>query len=264
MCVSKKRVTNPFSSSVPLRGFKITLRTTASNLRHEPPCTRVHYPAFFFPSSREILLSTIRRFVPFSFPTPLLFPLQLIFLSRALDFLPREPFGLLPPGIFLPVGPASRHFGRTNYCFPSYFAPAMHRRDSRDAVAAACSCAAVIFDHVEQRARGSRRMLPRLFVRALSSSSSPSRPPHLSSPLLFCASVSHVCAFRVHGYLECTPCPEALRDNGVCRVIFVYAGSWTIPSYVMLFEAFVPFFIPSSLLTFRFCNLLSPRPRALP
>lgn len=83
---------------------------------------------------------------PFSLPSPLLFPLQLIFLSRALDFLPREPFGLLPPGIFLPVGPASRHFGRTNYCFPSYFAPAMHRRDSRDAAAAACSCAAVIFD----------------------------------------------------------------------------------------------------------------------
>lgn len=177
-------MTNPFSSSVPLRGFKITSRTTASNLRHEPPCTRVHYPAFFFPSSREILLSTIRRFVPFSFPSPLLFPLQLIFLSRALDFLPREPFGLLPPGIFLPVGPASRHFGRTNYCFPSYFAPAMHRRDSRDAVAVACSCAAVIFDHVEQRARGSRRMLPRLFVRALSSSSSPSRPP---SPPRYCS-----------------------------------------------------------------------------
>lgn len=41
--------------------------------------------------------------------------------------------------------------------------------------------------------------------------------------LLFSTSVSHVCAFRVHGYLECTPCPGALR-TAVCRDIFVYAG----------------------------------------
>lgn len=116
--ISKKRVTNPFSSSVPLRGFKITLRTTASNPRHEPPCTRVHYPAFFFPSSREILLSTIRRFVTFSFPSPLLFPLQLIFLSRALDFLPREPFGLLPPRDISPCRSGESAFRSNKLLFP--------------------------------------------------------------------------------------------------------------------------------------------------
>lgn len=79
---------------------------------------------------------------------------------------------------FFSVGLASRHFGHTNYCFPSYFASATLRsRDIRGAVAAACSCAAVIFDHVEQRGSlpGTRRMLPRLFVLPL-----PHRPRYCS------------------------------------------------------------------------------------
>jgi len=55
----------------------------------------------------------------------------------------------------------------------------------------------------------------------------------------------------MHGYLECTPCPEA-RCGPPFVVIFLFTlGSWTIPhTCVMLFEAFV--FANSSC-----CNLLS-------
>jgi len=90
-------------------------------------------------------------------------------------------------------------------------------RVARHPVAAAFSCrTVVIFGRVEQRAS----VLGKCYYGFLSS------PPPCSSftSLLFSTSgVSHVCAFRVHGYLECTPCPEALPTT-VCRDIFVYAG----------------------------------------
>lgn len=86
-----------------------------------------------------------------------------------------------------------------------------------------CSCslrncrAAVIFVRVEQCAfsiRYSANVTP-IFCY-------PCRHSYFAT-LLFFVSVSHVCAFHVRGYLECTPCPGASRI-GVCRDIFVYAG----------------------------------------
>lgn len=228
------------------------MRTTASNLRHEPPCTRVHYPGFLLPLLPRNSSINYSAICSLFIPVSLTFPVAANFSQSRPRFPPSRTLWVVtppPPGIFLPVGPASRHFGRTNYCFPSYFAPAMHRRDSRDAVAVAWQLRGCNLRPTSNNARAVAGECCPGFLSALSPPPprSPVPPPSLRPPLLFCASVSHVCAFRVHGYLECTPCPEALRDNGVCRVIFVYAGSWTIPSYVMLFEAFVPFFFYSLL-----------------
>lgn len=156
------------------------------------------------------------RFTPLSAPCALL-----IFLSHTLDFHSYNLRLLLPwtflsfRGIFLPVCLASRHAFRSRKLL---FSRATLHCDARHPVAAACSCrAAVIFGRVEQRRFGTRYSANVTPVFCF--------PCHRASftPLLFSASVSHVCAFRVHGYLECTPCPEALR-SAVCRDIFVYAG----------------------------------------
>lgn len=169
---------------------------------------------------------------PFSTLTPFTFSFHPIFRSlRAANFSqshPRFPLFmsnlrlllprafLLLRGIFLSVRLASRH------AFPSHkllVSRATLHRDARHPVAAVCSCrAVVIFGRVEQRASvlGIRQMLLWFFA-------PPRRLRSSFATLLFSTSVSHVCAFRVHGYLECTPCPEALR-TAVCRDIFVYAG----------------------------------------
>lgn len=96
------------------------------------------------------------------------------------------------------------HLARTNYQLRKLLCAAIRR--SRGFRGRNCILHAaarlVIFDHVEQRASFGERYPGFLPL-----------PPLLLSPrslvlLLFSASV---CAFRVRGYLECAPCPEALR-----------------------------------------------------
>lgn len=113
------------------------------------------------------------------------------------------------------------HFGHTNYCFVSYFAPgdaplvALHPRCT-------CSCMQLPRGCNLRPRRTTRFGTRRNVTPAFCSRPRAAAPP--STVLLFPVSVSHVCAFRVHGYLECTLCPEALR-TAVCRDIFVYAGN---------------------------------------
>lgn len=140
--------------------------------------------AFFFPSSREILLSTIRRFVPFSFPSPLLFPLRLIFLSRALDFLPREPFGLLHPRHISPCRSGESAFRSNKLLFPELLctrdAPSRQPRRS-----CSCSCMQLRGCNLRTTSNNARAVAGECcpgFLSALSPPPPP-RPPVLPPPL---------------------------------------------------------------------------------
>lgn len=106
-------------------------------------------------------------------------------------------------------------FDHTNYCFWSYFA-------SRCATFG-CSCVQL---------PGSCNLRPRRTTRPGIRHSANVTPVfcfshHCSScaPLLFSASVSHVCAFRVHGYLECTPVSRSAADR---RLSWYFCLRWEV------------------------------------
>lgn len=126
---------------------------------------------------------------------------------------------LLLRGIFLSVRLASRH------AFPSHkllVSKATLHRDARHPVAAVLQLPGSCNLRPRRTARFGTRHSANVTM-VFRSPPPPRRHRSSFATLLFSTSVSHVCAFRVHGYLECTPCPGALR-TAVCRDIFVYAG----------------------------------------
>lgn len=188
---------------------------------HELPCTLSVSISLLFFHFRKILPSAILQ-VPFFPFSPLHIPvLPLLPLLRAANFSQSHPrFPLLQPSVVasLNVSLLSRHislcpssepnmlFGH-KLLFLELLCVAM-----RDIQLQLPCRSAVIFGRIEQHVSVLGKCYPDFLL-----------PRHHSTPLLFSASVSRVCAFRVHGYLECTLCPEALWTI-VCRDIFVYAG----------------------------------------